>query len=160
MKLGIIADTHDHLDPRIPTLLRGVDHILHAGDVGDPSLIAELETIAPVTVVAGNNDLYPAWRTTEIRELLGVRILVEHIVHPQAPTHTFEERLRKTQPHVVVFGHTHRPFRQTIDGILFLNPGSATAPRHGLPPSIAFLHLNHHPPRADFISLDGQPLRF
>ncbi len=51
MKIGVLSDTHDHLDPKIPALFDGVDHILHAGDIGLPWLILQLESIAPVTAV-------------------------------------------------------------------------------------------------------------
>ena len=56
MKLGIISDTHSFLDPRIAQIFDGVEHILHAGDVGPHSLLLELGAIAPVTAVLGNTD--------------------------------------------------------------------------------------------------------
>jgi uncharacterized protein len=56
MKIGLISDTHNYLDPRVPEIFTGVEHILHAGDVGLSSLIVELEQIAPVTAVIGNTD--------------------------------------------------------------------------------------------------------
>ena len=71
MKLGLISDTHDYLDPRIPELFAGVDHILHAGDVGRPLLIVELEQIAPVTAVTGNTDEGLPLRETELVTLDG-----------------------------------------------------------------------------------------
>lgn len=157
MKLGLIADTHDHLDSRVGDLFHGVHHILHAGDVGQPAIVAELETIAPVTVVAGNNDFYPGWRDTEVRELHGHRILVEHIVHPQTPSSAFLLRLRKSEARIVVFGHTHRPFHRDLGGVLYLNPGSAGAPRHGLPATVCLLHLDGSSPRAEFLTLDNRP---
>ena len=65
MLIGVVSDTHGYLNPRVPELLQGVDHILHAGDIGDGGIIESLSEIAPVTVVRGNNDrtgpesLYP-----------------------------------------------------------------------------------------------------
>ncbi len=160
MKLGLIADTHDRLDARVAGLFTGVQHILHAGDVGHPSIIAELELVAPVTVVAGNNDLYPGWRETEIRELGGHRFMLEHIVQPHGLSGAFSRRLRQAKVGFVVFGHTHRPFSQILDGIHFLNPGSAGAPRHGLPASVCLLHLDSATPRPELIDLHGRPLTF
>jgi len=160
MKLGLIADTHDRLDPRVAGLFGGVQHILHAGDVGHPALIAELELVAPVTVVAGNNDFYPGWRDIETRQLGGRRFLIEHIVQPLTPSSDFLKRLLKTEAGIVVFGHTHRPFNQIVDGIHYLNPGSAGAPRHGLPASICLLHLDSKAARPELLDLDGRPLVF
>jgi putative phosphoesterase len=141
VKLGVISDTHNLLDPGVETAFAGVDHILHAGDVCRPTLIAELEAIAPVTVALGNNDTHPAWREFVLAELAGRRFLVEHIVDPHRPSQSFRARLQRLRPDVVVFGHTHRPFCQTLDGVLFLNPGSAGAPRFGLPRSVYLVDL-------------------
>ncbi|HAV64105.1 MAG TPA: YfcE family phosphodiesterase, partial [Verrucomicrobiales bacterium] len=57
MRIGVISDTHGYLDPKIPALFQGVEHILHAGDIGYASIILELEQIAPVTAVLGNTDI-------------------------------------------------------------------------------------------------------
>lgn len=142
MKLGILADTHDQLDPRIATVFAGVDRIAHAGDVCSPDLIVELEQVAPVTVVRGNNDAHFRWNESETFEFGGCRFLVEHIVSPEQPTRSLRERLRRIQPQVVIFGHTHRPYCQRLDGILFLNPGSAGWPRHGLPRSVCLVEVD------------------
>ncbi len=158
MRIGLIADTHDRLDARIAGLFDGVQHILHAGDVGQPALIAELELIAPVTVVAGNNDFHPGWRETEVRELGGLRILVEHIVNPLALSPTFLRRLRNSQAGLVVFGHSHRIFNQIIDGVHYINPGSAGDPRQGRSASVGLLHLDSPSPRAVFLGFDGRQL--
>lgn len=158
MILGIIADTHNVLDPRLEKRLAGVDLILHAGDVCRPTLIAELEAIAPVTVVLGNNDDHLGWRETELIERGGYRILMQHIVAPDHLSTTLRSRLRDRAPDLVVFGHTHRPYLQRHDNILFLNPGSAGAARYGLPRSLALLHLTPGGLRAEFLDLDGKPL--
>jgi putative phosphoesterase len=141
MKLGIIADTHNYLDPGLAETFTGVDHIIHAGDVCHPGIITRLESIAPVTVVRGNNDSHPGWQETEVREWCGVRILIEHIVVPQRPGGPFRDRLLRFRPAVVIFGHTHRPFCEIIDEILYLNPGSAGPTRFGLLRSVCLLHL-------------------
>jgi len=56
MTVGLISDTHGFWDDHIPGLFAGVDHILHAGDIGAPSILVGLECIAPVTAVMGNCD--------------------------------------------------------------------------------------------------------
>ena len=65
VRIGLISDTHGYLDPAIHSLFLGVNHILHAGDIGDSWIIQELQGIAPVTAVLGNNDLGLAFRETE-----------------------------------------------------------------------------------------------
>ena len=85
MKIGVISDTHDHLDPKIFELFAGVDHILHGGDIGMPAIIMDLEAIAPVTAVLGNNDSSSKFRETETVLLAGRKFLIHHIVDVRAP---------------------------------------------------------------------------
>lgn len=138
-RLGLISDTHGHLDPRIPELFQGVDHILHAGDIGPASLIAELEQIAPVTAVLGNNDWDERFRETEVVELAGCKFLIHHIVEPHRPGDTVKRLLARHRPAVVIFGHTHRPHDSMVDGVRFINPGYAGKPRFNQPRSVALL---------------------
>lgn len=153
LTLGIVSDTHDRLDPRVETHFHGVHRILHAGDVCQPSVVARLAGIAPVTVARGNNDLHPAWRETEFVEIGTHRLLVEHIVQPDHPSPSFRTRLRVLRPTVVIFGHTHAPFCRHVDGILYLNPGSAGASRAGVPRSVVLLHLENGTPHPEFLTL-------
>jgi putative phosphoesterase len=113
MKIGIISDTHNHLDPQIAEIFRDVSHILHAGDVGMPWILLELEQIAPVTAVLGNTDAGITLRETEVRELSNRTFLIQHIVDPSNPSEQLQKRVIKLQPDVVVFGHTHRVFHQS-----------------------------------------------
>src|SRR5262245_61456345 len=114
MRIGVISDTHGYLDPRVPALFAGVEHILHAGDIGPNSILVALEQIAPVTAVLGNNDAGLDLRETECVSLTGKKILVHHIVDVHAPDESLRRRLEREQPDVVVFGHSHKPYRETI----------------------------------------------
>ena len=134
MKLGIISDTHGFLDPRISKIFAGVDHILHAGDVGDAFIPFELEQIAPVTVVLGNTDLGLTYKLTEVVELGARKFLVQHIVHPPAPDDKLKSRLARSRPDVVVFGHTHKP-------------------KFGTERSVAIFHCDETGIQHEFISL-------
>jgi putative phosphoesterase len=145
MKIGIVSDTHGHLDPKIPGLFAGVDHILHAGDIGLPWLIMELEQAAPVTAVLGNNDAGLEFKEMEFLELDGLRILVYHIVEPQTPSDTVKRALLRNRPHLVVFGHTHKAFHQTLGGVVYLNPGYAGKPRFDEPRSVAIVDCSSKP---------------
>ena len=154
MKLGLISDTHDFLDPRIADLFKGVQHILHAGDIGRPALLVELELIAPVTAVTGNTD-DPAlgYRLTRTVELAGHKFLIEHIVNPRDLSDDLQSRLARARPDVVVFGHTHKPFCEQIGDTLFFNPGYAGKHRFNLPRTVALLHCEGKELRHEFIPL-------
>lgn len=153
MKIGVISDTHGYLDPRVEKLFAGVNHILHAGDIGYASIILELQFIAPVTAVLGNTDGDSGFRLTEVIALAEKKFLVHHIVNPWARSETVDKSIVKEQPDVVVFGHTHKPLAETMDGILFLNPGYAGKPRFGADRSVAILHLDEKSLRPEFIKL-------
>lgn len=153
MKIGVISDTHDYLDPRVPELFAGVEHIVHGGDIGLPWLILHLEEIAPVTAVLGNTDEGIDYRETEVIELAGRKFLVQHIVDPHAPDERLKRLLARERPAVVIFGHTHKPFCETIGGTLFFNPGYAGRPRFDLPRSVAILHCEHAGIRPEYLTL-------
>ncbi|HMP81444.1 MAG TPA: metallophosphoesterase family protein [Verrucomicrobiota bacterium] len=154
MKIGVISDTHDFLDPKVLNLLRGVDHILHAGDIGMPWLLMELETVAPVTAVAGNtDDAHCRFKQTQCIELGGRKFLIHHIVNPRALDDNLKKRITKEQPHVVVFGHTHKAFCETIGGVLYFNPGYAGRPKFNTDRCVAILDCDQDGVRHEFLPL-------
>lgn len=154
MKLGVISDTHNFFDPRVPELFQGVEHVLHAGDIGSPGILQELQLIAPVTAVSGNTD-DPGFRypLTQTVVLGGRKFLLHHIVNPHRLDDTVEELLARHQPDVVVFGHSHKPFFETLNDTLFLNPGYAGKSRFGMARSVAILHCGHSELRPEFLPL-------
>lgn len=153
MKIGVLSDTHGFLDPQIQKLFAGVDHILHAGDIGDMFIAFELEQIAPVTVVLGNTDLGLRFKETEIVELGARKFLVHHIVNPHAPDDKLQSRLARERPDVVVFGHTHKRFSETLNGILFFNPGYSGKPKLGADRSAAIFHCDEKEIRTEYLKL-------
>ncbi len=156
-RIGLISDTHGFLDPSILHHFSGVDHILHGGDIGSGRILAELERIAPVTAVLGNNDLGIAGldhlKETEVVVLAGRRFLIHHIVRPESAAESIGSRFLGERPDVVLFGHTHQPFQQTHDGILFLNPGYSGRPRFQLRRSVATLEASLGAGATTFIDL-------
>lgn len=155
MKIGIVSDTHGHFEPALHELFAGVEHILHAGDVGGESVLLELERIAPVTAVRGNMDNPTcSLRETEVVELCSAKFLVQHIVKPTALTDQLDRLISNVRPAAVVFGHTHNQFCERIGEILFLNPGYAGRPKFTLMRSVALLHCQGANLRAEFFSLD------
>jgi putative phosphoesterase len=153
MKIGVISDTHNFLDPKIATLFAGVEHILHAGDIGNASIISGLEAIAPVTAVYGNTDMNLPFRETETIMLAGRKFLIHHIVNPVAPGERVVERIARELPDVVIFGHTHKRFCETLGGILFFNPGYSGKPKLNLERSVAILHCGEEEIRPEYIQL-------
>jgi putative phosphoesterase len=153
VKIGVISDTHGHLDPRVEKIFAGVDHILHAGDIGFASIILELEMIAPVTAVPANCDSDIGYRLTETVELARKKFLIHHIVNPLDLSETIANRIAKDKPDVIVYGHTHKRFAGPLDGILYLNPGYSGKPKPGADRSVAILHLDGKNIRHEFITL-------
>ncbi len=129
--VGVLSDTHGHLYPEVRAALAGVDHIVHAGDIGSPQVLAELRAMAPVTAVRGNCD-YDAWALAlPVRAeatLAGARFAVGH-VRWQVEAGGFID--------VVIFGHSHQPLLERRQGVLYLNPGSAGPRRFNRPRSLA-----------------------
>ena len=157
MRLGIISDTHGLLRPEVFELFRGVDRILHAGDIGSLDLLTELEAVAPVSAVYGNtDDLEIRARVPEVArlELEGVSFVVVHGHQLGVPT---PERLVARYPdaEVIVFGHTHKPVLTMVDQVVtVMNPGGAGARRFSLPASAGIMELEAGlPPRARLVPL-------
>ena len=153
MKIGVISDTHNYFDPNLVDLFADVSHILHAGDVGNTSIIHELEAIAPVTAVYGNTDMNLPFKETEVMELAARKFLIHHIVNPFAPAERLKDFIARERPDVVVFGHTHKQFYETVGGIRFFNPGYAGRPKFNTERSAAILHCGEKEIRAEFLPL-------
>ena len=132
IRIGIISDTHGLLRPEAVDALRGSDLIVHAGDIGDASILQALSLLAPVTAVRGNND-FGAWadalREVEIVALEDVRIGVVHDVKAL-------EAAQFGRWKAVVAGHSHRPLCEPRNGVLHFNPGSAGPRRFSLPVTV------------------------
>lgn len=151
-RFGIISDTHGYLPDDALTVFHQVDLILHAGDIGSATILITLETVAPVVAVRGNMDA-GAWveRLGEQEAIqAGDRLI--HLIHDADRLH--RNALQGTGL-VVINGHTHRARVETRHGILFVNPGSAGAPRYGEPASVALLRVSKTHASADLIPLRG-----
>lgn len=152
MKIGVIADTHGLLRSQAVAALAGVEHILHAGDVGDISILDELRKIAPVTAIRGNIDQGAFFRhlpETEAVELGGklfylIHNLKELDLNPAAAGMA-----------AVISGHSHKPAVEWKQEVLYLNPGSAGPRRFSLPISIGLLDTAAENMRPKIIELPG-----
>jgi hypothetical protein len=141
--VGILSDNHSDWPLHIAESLAGVDAIIHAGDIGPYRLVQDMEAIAPTTAVLGNTDGDMPINESAVVMLDGKKFFVQHIVDPHRLQATLRERLKRIEPDVVVFGHTHMPFCETLGGVLFLNPGSVTQPRGDYRPSMVRLIIDH-----------------
>jgi putative phosphoesterase len=139
MRVGIISDTHGLLHPRVKDLFAGVDHIIHAGDVGDDAILRALRRIAPLTYVRGNNDDSTGCDVKRV-VIGGVRFLVTHILpRPSKPGSHVTDALRREGVDVVVFGHSHLPHNEVVGGIRYFNPASAGPRRFDYPSSVGII---------------------
>jgi putative phosphoesterase len=136
ISIGVIADTHGLFDPAILQHFQHVDHIVHAGDIGNRSVIEQLEMIAPVTAVSGNVDGYDesGFPTEAIIKLNSFRIAIRHVVFEGGKlTKAGRAFLDRTRPDICIFGHTHQPKSEWLGDTLLFNPGSAGPKRFILP---------------------------
>jgi putative phosphoesterase len=136
-RIGVIADTHGLLRPEVLAVFANVDHIVHAGDVGGEDVIDSLRAIAPVTFVDGNNDNSDGYDIVRIT-IGGLRILLTHILpSPHEPRTEVRDALASAD--LVIFGHSHLPHNEVIDGIRFFNPASAGPRRFDYPISVGLI---------------------
>ena len=150
MLIGVVSDTHGFYDSRVPPLLSGVEHILHAGDIGTGQIIEQLSEIAPVTAVRGNNDRegpesgFPEVETIQIG---GCHIYLTHIVKvPKEGDTSGLATYLDNGADVVVFGHSHMAFNETRETgqrgpLTFFNPGAAGKRRFKVVPSVGLLDV-------------------
>ncbi len=134
VRIGVISDNHGYLDPEVLEIFAGVTHIIHAGDIMDPKIIAALEAVAPVTAVSGNLDTsgptadLPTEATGEVG---GVRFVVAHKpkrLLKRLAAGKIGVGADHARPDLVVWGHLHTPTVIWVDGQVQLNPGTATSP--------------------------------
>ncbi|MBI5014789.1 MAG: metallophosphoesterase family protein [Deltaproteobacteria bacterium] len=136
--VGLLSDTHGLLRPEALAALKGAAHLVHAGDVGTPELLAALRALAPVTAVRGNTDAAPWARDLPTETLVEVRGVWIAVVHDLS---TLRLDPRAAGASAVVFGHSHRPLVEDRGGILYVNPGAAGPRRFGFPVSVGRLRI-------------------
>jgi uncharacterized protein len=152
MLIGVISDTHGLLRPQALEALAGVEHIIHAGDIGSPDIVPRLAEIAPVTAIRGNVDTQvwardlPAW---EVATLAGRTIYVIHDLGD------LDLDPSEAGIGMIVSGHSHRPKFEMRQGVVYLNPGSAGPRRFKLPVTLATVDLGAATLRPDIHGLAG-----
>jgi len=148
--VGIISDTHGLLRPEALDALRGSDIILHAGDIGDITILDQLRYIAPVFAVRGNTDREPWANQLPLRETVEVDGALFYLLHD---LHDLDLDPKFSEISAVITGHTHRPHDYCKEDVLYLNPGSAGPKRFDLPITVARLNLVPRPWKPEFVHL-------
>lgn len=141
----VISDTHSDLHPKIYSKLKNIDYILHCGDISTIDIIYDLEEYAPVIAVAGNvesaetDDRYPV---KLIHKIGSLKIYITH-QFSYNENYFIENILYKDEKDVrlVLFGHTHKPYKKKVNGITFFNPGTIGPPRFKILPTYGKLKI-------------------
>jgi hypothetical protein len=136
--IGVISDTHGLLRPAAVEALRGVEHILHAGDVGDASILDSLRNVAPVTAIRGNIDVGGPCSYLPATEVV---TLHKHTLYMLHDRQTLDLDPAAAGFSAVISGHSHKPLLEWRHGVLYMNPGSAGPRRFSLPVSIGLLTI-------------------
>lgn len=151
LRIGLISDTHGLLRAEVLEYLAGSDHIIHAGDIGDPAILDALATIAPVTAVRGNNDHGPWAEALPVDVTVALGAIRVHVIHDLAE---LSPGLDTDPVRVVVSGHSHKPAVREDAGVLFVNPGSAGRRRFRLPIAAGELWVTPGSIRANILEFE------
>jgi uncharacterized protein len=164
-RIGVISDTHGYLDPAVLEIFAGVAAILHAGDILDPEILTTLQTVAPVTAVAGNLDtgeLAASLPREVAGRLAGVSFVLGHKrkrLLGRLSAGKIEGHPEGSAPDLVVYGHEHVPSAAWVDGTLFLDPGTASAPdEEDDGPTVAVVSVKPTGLAVSFIPLERRDL--
>ena len=148
--VGVISDTHGRLPQSVLTVFKGVDLIIHAGDIGKADILKSLEKIAPTIGVRGNMDMGKWANNLAEQEVIKISHSILCVLHDIG-------RLKlnsvSSTCHAIICGHSHRPMVENQQGVLYLNPGSAVQPRYGYPASVALLRIKGNTFKARLIEL-------
>jgi uncharacterized protein len=136
--IGVISDTHGLLRPAAIEALRGVEHILHAGDVGDPAILDALRKLAPVTAIRGNIDVGGACADLPATEVITLDGHTFYMLHDRQ---ALDLNPVAAGFSAVISGHSHKPLIEWRNGVLYMNPGSAGPHRFSLPISLGLVTI-------------------
>ncbi len=151
MLIGVISDTHGLLRPEAISALRGVEHILHAGDVGDPAILDSLRTSSAGTAIRGNVDTRGACAQLPATDFIELAGKIFYLVHSE---HWLDINPVAGGVAVVVSGHSHRPAIERRHGVIYLNPGSAGPRRFRLPVTLAIVEVTEDQIEARIVDLN------
>ena len=148
--IGVISDTHGLLRPEAMVALKGVELLIHGGDIGKLEVLHSLSSIAPVCAIRGNNDR-ESW-AKKLPDMLKLQInsIKFQVIHD---VNELESDPGAAAIRAVISGHSHRPSVIEREGVLFINPGSAGPRRFKLPVTVARLHIHRGTLRSEILAL-------
>ncbi|MGR3221092.1 MAG: metallophosphoesterase family protein [Candidatus Anammoxibacter sp.] len=149
-KIGVISDTHGLVRPAVIEAFKGVDLIIHAGDIGKPEVLETLQKIAKVYHVKGNVDAGKWTKSFPKTEVVTAGKVFLYVIHD---IDELDLNPKAAGFSVVIYGHSHIPKIEKQNGVLFVNPGSAGQSRFSLPESVALLYVNEKSVEAEFVNL-------
>ena len=149
-RIGIISDTHGLVRPGVIEAFRGVELIIHAGDVGGPEVFTALQAVAPVVAVRGNVDREEWAGKLPKTKVVALDQILLYVLHD---VHRLDLDPAAAGFGAVISGHSHQPSAAERNGVLFLNPGSAGPRRFKLPVGVALLHLEDNSLKAELVEL-------
>ena len=150
MLVGVISDTHGLLRPEAVAALAGVEHILHAGDVGDIRILETLREIAPVTAIRGNVDQWGECAELPATDVVELQDRLFYLIHSAGD---LDINPAVAGVAAVVSGHSHKPSIKERNGVMYLNPGSAGPRRFSLPVTIALMTVSQDSVAARIVEL-------
>jgi putative phosphoesterase len=150
MRIGVISDTHGLLRPAAIDALQGVEHILHAGDVGDPAILEALGKLAPVTAISGNIDVGGACAYLPPTEVITLDGHTFYMLHDRQ---ALDLNPVAAGFSAVISGHSHKPLIEWRKGVLYMNPGSAGPRRFSLPISLGLITIQDGLLRPELVTL-------
>jgi putative phosphoesterase len=136
--IGVISDTHGHLPSGVPNVFKHADLIIHAGDIGDETVLDELSQIAPIVAVRGNMDFEKWTKKLPDEETIEIGPIILYVRHNPGGLDVGPDLAGFK---AVITGHTHRAEVYEKNGICFLNPGSASYPKFGNPASAGLIQI-------------------
>jgi hypothetical protein len=155
-RIGIVSDTHGMVHPALADVFANVDHIVHAGDIGGEHVLSALRALAPLTSVDGNNDDATGEEIERVK-LGTLRLLVTHILpRPHKLAKRVLESLQKEPADAVVFGHSHLPHNEIVNGVRYFNPASSGPRRFSFPVSVGLFEKRGGEWNAMHVALDDR----
>ena len=150
MRIGVISDTHGYLPSQALKSLKDVDLIIHAGDIDTPDILKMLKKIAPVKAVRGNMDRGKWADKLPQEEYITIGQVVIFALHD---LYLLDLDPAAAGIDAVIYGQSHRPQKESKDGVVYLNPGSASQPRHNYPPTVAIITISDRLLNIEFVEI-------
>lgn len=150
--IGVISDTHGLLREEVYSIFKDCSLIIHAGDIGNPQILKELNTLAPIVAVRGNVDKGEWALGIPLTQDVKVERVNIHILHNIREL-KFDPKNNKYD--IIISGHSHKAKIEKLDGVLYLNPGSAGPRRFNLPITVGLIEIDNEQFNAKIVELNN-----